>query len=64
MTGLAVLLKCKECSASSLGTPGISDGVHANMLVLSRRKLVSVSSYFSPTLSPMTTVFAGSARPR
>jgi tRNA A37 threonylcarbamoyladenosine synthetase subunit TsaC/SUA5/YrdC len=34
------------------------------MLVLSRRKLVSMSSYFSLRLSPITIVFSGSARPR
>jgi hypothetical protein len=34
------------------------------MLGLSLRKLVSVSSYFSSRLSPMTTVLARSARPR
>jgi hypothetical protein len=34
------------------------------MSALSRRKLVSASSYFSLRLSPMTTVFSGLARPR
>jgi hypothetical protein len=34
------------------------------MSVLSWRKLVSVSSYFSPRLSPMTTLFSRSGRPR
>jgi hypothetical protein len=47
LTGLAVLLTSKECSARSLGKPGISDGVHANMSALSRWKLMSASSYFS-----------------
>jgi O-acetyl-ADP-ribose deacetylase (regulator of RNase III) len=64
LASLAVLLTSKECSASSMGTPGISDGVHANMSALSRRKLVSASSYLSPRLSPMTTVFSGLGRPR
>jgi hypothetical protein len=64
LTGLAILLTSRECSASSLGTPSISDGVHANMSALSRRKLVSASSYFSPRLSPMTTVLVASARQR
>jgi hypothetical protein len=30
LTRLPVLLTSKECSAISLGTPGISDGVHVN----------------------------------
>jgi hypothetical protein len=34
------------------------------MLALSRRKLVSASSYFYPRSSSMTTVLAGSARLR
>jgi hypothetical protein len=32
--------------------------------MLSRRKLVSASFYFSPRLLSMTTVFSGSGRPR
>jgi hypothetical protein len=64
LIGLAVLITSKECIASSLGTPSISDGVHANMSVLPRRKLVSASSYFSLRLSLMTTVYSGSESPR
>ena len=43
--GLAVVEKFKECSISSLGTPGMSTGFHANTSTCSHRKLTSVSSY-------------------
>jgi hypothetical protein len=39
-----------------LGTPGISDGFHANMSRLARRKLMSASSYLSPKPAPMMAV--------
>jgi hypothetical protein len=36
----------RECSATSLGMPGISEGLHAKMSALARRKSMSTSSYF------------------
>src|SRR3954469_18541061 len=44
-TGLAFRSTRNLCSANSLGTPGISDGVHAKISQFSRRKLMSSSSY-------------------
>ena len=38
MIVLAFESRSKECSASSLGTPGLSDGFHAKMSQFSRRK--------------------------
>jgi hypothetical protein len=36
----------RECSATSLGMPGVSEGLHAKMSVLARRKSMSTTSYF------------------
>ena len=35
----------RECSATSLGMPGMSEGLHAKMSVLARRKSKSTTSY-------------------
>ena len=44
------------CSITSLGTPGISDGGHANMLAFFRRKATSALSYLERRLPPMVMV--------
>jgi hypothetical protein len=36
----------RECSATSLGMPGISEGLHAKMSAFARRKSTSTTSYF------------------
>jgi hypothetical protein len=36
----------RECSATSLGMPGISKGLRAKMSALARRKSTSTTSYF------------------
>jgi hypothetical protein len=36
----------RECLATSLGMPGISEGLHAKMSALARRKSTSTTSYF------------------
>ena len=64
MTGLAFMSRSKECSASSLGTPGMSDGFHAKMSQFSRRKEVSVPSYAESRLAPITAVLCGSSSRR
>ena len=46
-TGLEFSLTSILCSANSLGTPGMSAGFQAKISLLSRRKLVSASSYFA-----------------
>ena len=37
----------RECSATSLGMPGMSKGLHAKMSALARRKSTSTTSYLS-----------------
>ena len=44
-----------ECSATSLGMPGISEGLHAKMLALARRKSTSTTSYL---LSRVAMIFS------
>jgi hypothetical protein len=36
----------RECSATSLGMPGISEGLHVKMSALEQRKSTSTTSYF------------------
>jgi hypothetical protein len=64
LIGHAVLLTSRACSASSLGTPGISDWLHAKLLVLSWRKLVSASCYLGSRSAPMVTSLDASGRLR
>src|SRR5438105_4350255 len=51
----------KWCSITSLGTPGMSDGCHANTSTFARRKVMSASSYLGSRDPPTFTVLAGSA---
>ena len=46
----------KWCSITSLGTPDISDGVHANMSEFARRKVTSALSYLGGKTAPMLTL--------
>ena len=62
--GLEPLLISILCSANSLGTPGMSAGFQAKISLLSRRKLVSASSYFADRWALMVAVFEGSPVPR
>ena len=43
-------------SATSLGMPGISEGSHAKMSLLSRRKSMSALSYSEESMVPMCTI--------
>jgi hypothetical protein len=63
-TGLEPSLISILCSANSLGTPGMSTGFQAKISLLSRRNLVSVSSYFVDRWALMVAVFEGSPVPR
>ena len=63
-TGLESSLTSIPCSANSLGTPGMSAGFQANISLLSRRKLVSVNSYFAERWALMIAVFEASPVPR
>ena len=59
--GLAFESRSRECSASSLGTPGMSDGFHSKMSQLSLRKEVSALSYVGSSLAPIMAVLCGSS---
>jgi hypothetical protein len=47
----------KWCSITSLGTPGISDRVQANMSEFARRKVTSALSYLGESPTLMVTKF-------
>ena len=53
LTGRALGHTAKCCSITSLGTPDISDGVHANMSEFALRKATSALSYLGGKLVPM-----------
>ena len=55
-TGLEPSLISILFSANSLGTPGMSAGFQAKISLLSRRKLVSTSSYFAERWALMIVV--------
>ena len=60
LTGLASGRTCKACSASSLGTPGMSFGDHAKMSRFSRRNSTSALSYAGLRPTPTETQRVGS----
>ena len=62
--GLAFMSRSKECSTSSLGTAGMSDGFHEKISQFSRRKEVSAPSYAGSRLAPITAVLCGSSSRR
>jgi hypothetical protein len=64
LIGHEVLLTSSACSASSLGTPAMSDRLHAKMSALSLKKRVSASSYLGSRLALMMTSLDASGRPR
>jgi len=49
-SGLEPARMSKECSTTSLGMPGMSDGLHANTSVFARRKLTSTAFYLGSRL--------------
>jgi hypothetical protein len=53
-----------ECSATSLGMPGITEGLHAKVSALARRRSMSTTSYFRSrvelTLNALPSGAAGS----
>ena len=59
-TGLASLKTSSECSANSLGTPGMSAGTHAKIFQLSRRNSTSALTYATGKLLDTSTVLLGS----
>ena len=62
--GLEPLFTSILCSANSLRTTGMSASFQAKISFLSKRKLVSVSSYFSERWALMVAVLEGSPVPR
>jgi hypothetical protein len=48
----------KWCSITSLGTPGISDDVQANMSQFARSKVTSMFSYLGESPAPMVMKFS------
>ena len=62
--GLEPSLTSIPCLANSLGTPGTLAGFQAKISLLSRRKLVSASSYFADRCALMVAIFEGSPVPR
>jgi hypothetical protein len=42
-----------ECSATSLGMPGMSEGLHAKTSAFARRKSTSTASYLGSSLEPI-----------
>ena len=55
-TGLEPGLIFKACSVTSLRMPGMSEGFHAKMSLLARRKLTSAPSYSEESVAPMRTI--------
>ena len=53
--GLEPGLIFKACSVTSLGMPGMSEGFHAKMSLLARRKPMSTLSYSKESVVPMRT---------
>jgi hypothetical protein len=49
-----------ECSATSLGMPGISEGLHAKTSAFARRKSTSTASYFGSSSEPIWTYLRAS----
>ena len=60
LTSLELGIICRACSASSLGTPIMSDGCHAKMSRFSRRNSMSAFSYLGDKFVPMEVVLAAS----
>ena len=57
-TGLEPGWIFKVCSATSLGMPGISEGFHAKISLLSWRKSTSTLFYLEESVVPMRTLLA------
>ena len=60
LTGLASLWTRKECLASSLGIPGMSEGCQAKISQFSRRNSTSAPSYAIGRLDDTLTVLLAS----
>jgi hypothetical protein len=59
-TGRAPARMSSECSATSLGMPGMSEGLHAKTLAFAWRKLTSTASYLGSSSEPILTFLPAS----
>jgi hypothetical protein len=53
LTGRALARMSSECSATSLGMPGMSEGLHEKTSAFARRKSTSTASYLESSLEPI-----------
>jgi hypothetical protein len=60
-TGRAPARMSNECSATSLGMSGMSEGLHAKILAFARRKSTSTASYLGSSLEPILTFLPASS---
>src|SRR5207247_930794 len=60
LTGFAPSLTFRQCSITSRGTPGLSEGFQAKMSWFAWRKVMSALSYLSPRPVPISAILAGS----
>jgi hypothetical protein len=60
LTGFELGIICRACSASSLGTPVMSDGCHAKISRFSWRNSTSALSYLEDKFVPIEVVLAAS----
>jgi hypothetical protein len=58
--GWAPAWMSSECSATSLGMPGMSEGLHAKISAFVRRKLTSTASYLGSSSEPILTFLLAS----
>jgi hypothetical protein len=59
-TGRAPARMSSECSATSLGMPGMSEGLHAKISVFAWRKSTSTASYLGSSSEPILTFLLAS----
>jgi hypothetical protein len=59
-TGQASARISSECSTTSLGMPGMSEGLHAKVSAFARRKSTSTAPYFGSSLEPIRTCLQAS----
>nr|ACG24225.1 hypothetical protein [Zea mays] len=59
-TGQAPARMSSECSATSLGMPGMSEKLHAKILAFARKKSTSTASYLGSSSEPTLTFLPAS----
>jgi hypothetical protein len=61
LTGQAPAQMSSECSVTSLGMPGMSEGLHAKTSAFARRKSTSTASYLGSSSEPILTFLPASS---